>query len=167
MPQAPTPVKRYHETLLQTVRDIGLHQKWFTSPINLGGVGGAGGGSGIPIGGIIGQLIQTKVAYDTTEAAILNPPVSGRSLLDNLNTIRHRINVAGEPLIVEEDNVEKASGVVYLNFIGDILVTSPDSPGSATKHPRVSLRLAVPPPTTSYPNVGSTFTGYKALFKNS
>jgi hypothetical protein len=131
MPRAPTPVKRYHETLIQTMRDIGSHQKWFTSPLNLGGVPGPSGGSGIPIGGLIGQLIQSKVAYDTTEAEILSPPPSGRSLVDNLNTIRYRINfledTAGSPLIVEQDSVQVASGVVYMDFLGDIVVTSPSA----------------------------------------
>lgn len=57
-------------------------------PIFLGGVAGPNGGSGEPPGGFIGQLTQSNVAYDQTEAATL----SGiSSLLDNLNHIRYRL----------------------------------------------------------------------------
>ncbi len=129
MPQPPTPVRRYHQSLLQTMQDIGHHQKWFTSPLNLGGVPGPGGGSGYPIGGLIGQLIQSKVAYDTTEAEVLSPPPSGRSLVGNLDTIRYRIGWLethfGSPLIIQEESVQKASGVVIMNFQGGVNVTSP------------------------------------------
>ena len=129
MPRPPTPVKRYHQALLETMQDIGRHQKWFTSAINLGGVPGPGGGSGIPIGGLIGQLIQSKVAYDTTEAEVLSPPPSGRSLVHNLDTIRWRLGWLethfGSPLIIQEEGVQKASGVVIVNFQGGVNVTSP------------------------------------------
>ena len=129
MPRPPTPVKRYHQSLLETMSDIGRHQKWFTSPLNLGGVPGPGGGSGIPIGGLIGQLIQSKVAYDTTEAEILSPPPSGLSLVDNLNTIRFRLlfleDHSSSALIVKEEGVQRASGVVIMNFQGGVNVTSP------------------------------------------
>jgi len=118
MVKAPTPVKRYHETLIQTMRDIGQHQKWFTSPINLGGVTGEGGGSGVPIGGLIGQLIQTKVAYDTTEAESLYTPPSGQSLLDNLNHIRYNIAQRSPAIVVLDEGGQVASGVRELDFIG-------------------------------------------------
>lgn len=45
-----------------------------TTPLNLGGISGTGGGLGQPPGGYIGQLPQTKVSYDTTEAATLFTP---------------------------------------------------------------------------------------------
>ncbi len=129
MPRPPTPVKRYHQSLLETMSDIGRHQKWFTSPLNLGGVPGPSGGEGIPIGGLIGQLIQSKVAYDTTEAEILNPPASGLSLVDNLNTMRFRLlfleDHSSSALIVKEEGVQRASGVVIMNFQGGVNVTSP------------------------------------------
>ncbi len=56
--------------------------------IYLGGSSGSNGGVGVPPGGFIGSLIQTKVAYDTTEAESL---LGSSSLVDNLNHIRHRI----------------------------------------------------------------------------
>lgn len=56
--------------------------------IQLGGTGGSGGGSGSPPGGFVGQLIQTQVTYDTTEASSTS---GSSSLLDNLNHIRKRI----------------------------------------------------------------------------
>jgi hypothetical protein len=68
-------------------------QSWVNArPVNLGGMSGPGGGSGGPWG-FIGQLPQTKVTYDTTEAATYALPASGWSLLTNLNRIRSRITV--------------------------------------------------------------------------
>jgi hypothetical protein len=56
----------------------------------LGGSAGENGGQGVRPGGFIGQLIQTIVAYDTTEAGLIT--TSGvPSLLDNLNHIRYRL----------------------------------------------------------------------------
>jgi len=52
---------------------------------------GNGGGSGIPPIDFIGRLIQTKVAFDTTEASNLTIP-SGPSLVTNLNRIRYWLN---------------------------------------------------------------------------
>jgi len=131
MPRPPTPVKRYHEALIQTMRDIGSHQKWFTSPLNLGGVPGSGGGSGIPIGGLIGQLIQSKVAYDTTEASSLYVPPSGQSLLHNLNRIRYWINQKSGPLVVRDEGSPIASGITILDFVG-APVTASESGGVVT-----------------------------------
>lgn len=54
---------------------------------NLGGGPGPDGGSGLPPSGFVGQLIQKKVAYDTSEALSVET-TSGSSLLDNLNHIR-------------------------------------------------------------------------------
>ena len=56
----------------------------------LGGSSGSGGGSGGPPGGILGQLIQTKVCYDTTEAETL---AGTSSLVNNLDHIRYRVKV--------------------------------------------------------------------------
>lgn len=64
----------------------------FMGRINLGGVGGPGGGLGQPPGGFFGQLVQWKVAYDSTEGATLTTG-SSSSLVDNLNHIRARIQV--------------------------------------------------------------------------
>lgn len=51
----------------------------------LGGSSGSGGGSGGPPGGFVGKLTQSRVCYDTTEAA---SSLGSTSLLDNLNHIR-------------------------------------------------------------------------------
>ena len=57
-------------------------------PLYLGGTAGSSGGVGSPAGGFIGQLVQSKVAYDTTEGS--SAPTSGSaSLVDNLNHIRY------------------------------------------------------------------------------
>jgi len=60
-------------------------------PLFLGGVSGEDGGIGGPPGGFIGQLPQTRVAFDTTEAEDNTVLESGNSLLTNLNRIRYRI----------------------------------------------------------------------------
>jgi len=117
MTSRPTPVKRYHDYLLQTVNDLNVFNKWFVSPLNLGGVPGLDGGSGVPLAGIVGQLIQTAVTYDTSESATLYTPPSGMSLLDNLNHIRYWINERPK-LVVLDESIEIASGVRVLDFIG-------------------------------------------------
>ena len=83
-------IKSYNTQVLETIRDASRFNKWWSSPLNLGGCPGPDGGSGLPIGGIYSQLIQTKVAYDTTEAAyqgILTNVPSG-TLVDNLAHMR-------------------------------------------------------------------------------
>lgn len=123
------PVKKYHTTLLDTIRDINLQNKWFAAPINLGGVTGEGGGSGIPIGGLIGQLIQSKVAYDTTEASTLFTPVSGASLVDNLNHIRYWIDAVsggGSSTFLDLTDVDEAS---YTGFEGYSVVVNTGEDG--------------------------------------
>lgn len=62
----------------------------FFSPMYLGGTSGSSGGVGAPPAGFLGMLIQSRVAYDTTEAATA-ATTSGSSLLDNLNHIRKRL----------------------------------------------------------------------------
>ena len=57
-------------------------------PVPLGGSSGPGGGTGTPPGGTIGQLRQSLVAYDTTEA---ETQIGQASLVDNLNHIRAEI----------------------------------------------------------------------------
>jgi hypothetical protein len=78
-------------------------------PTVLGGFTGPGGGIGGPPGGFIGQLSQSHVTYDTTEAATLDTPASGMSLVDNLNHIRYRIGVVesgvAATVTVIDDNV--------------------------------------------------------------
>lgn len=77
---------------VQLIEQINSAQRILKAlPLNLGGIAGASGGAGGPPGGFIGVLPQRKVAYDTTEAETLDTPLSGYSLLDNLNHIRYRI----------------------------------------------------------------------------
>lgn len=73
----------FFETIVEMIR--ANRPRLFLSAVNLGGSGGQQGGSGSPPGGIIGQLTQSRVAYDTTEAAT---QIGNSSLLDNLNHIR-------------------------------------------------------------------------------
>jgi hypothetical protein len=85
--------KDYHGDLLKTIREVARGERWWSSPLNLGGIPGPSGGSGGPVGGLFGQLPQTRVAYDTSEAAysgIYSNPPSG-SLLDNLAHMRFRL----------------------------------------------------------------------------
>src|SRR3989304_2166447 len=61
-----------------------------TQTLVLGGSTGSAGGDGTPVGGLVGQLPQTKVAGDTTESkTTLISSGSIASLLDNLNNIRY------------------------------------------------------------------------------
>lgn len=85
-------------------------------PLNLGGSSGSSGGGGGPPGGFTGVLPQTRVAYDTTEAASSGTPTSG-TLVDNLNHIRYRLGeLEGETVIYTESGVPIASGVTVINF---------------------------------------------------
>jgi len=104
-----------------------------TAPINLGGVGGAGGGVGIPPGGFIGRLAQFYVAYDTLEAATSDTlpsgvtGASGWSLVDNLNHIRYRLNIleSGGSIVVENDNtLVDYLDVTSIHFSGAGVVTN-------------------------------------------
>ncbi len=120
---APTIVQDYQQQLIQTIIDLSQQQNWWSSPLNLGGGEGPDGGSGIPVGNIFGQLIQSKVAFDTTEAAVLNIPISGASLVTNLDRIRYRLqNIEGSGGVYKgvgilENSIFLASGVTNLNFV--------------------------------------------------
>ncbi len=100
-------------------------------PLVLGSVTASNGGSLGRPGGFDGKLAQTLVSYDLSEDAILIVPASGESLLDNLNRIRYRIQTLEEnPTGLESVNYNGTpvveSGVVVLNFIGDITVVGTD-----------------------------------------
>jgi len=142
----PVITRDYHRQVIETIKDLSRFNKWWSAPINLGGVPGPGGGSGIPIGGIFGQLIQTKVAYDTSELAysgILTNVPSG-SLVDNLAHMRFtdsglaaRVTIleaasgiAG--IDIEEDDVLVAAGVTILNFEGDPVSVADNGGGKVT-----------------------------------
>lgn len=98
-----------------------------TTPLNLGGVGGTGGGVGVPPGGFIGRLPQWAVAYDTLEAATLDTlpsgvtGASGWSLVDNLNHIRYRLDIiesGGSICVIDDDTVTSYPDTTHLHFSG-------------------------------------------------
>ena len=130
---APTIVQDYQQQLIQTILDLSQQQNWWSSPLNLGGGGGEDGGSGVPIGDIFGQLIQSKVAFDTTEAAVLDIPISGASLVTNLNRIRYRlasIEASGDVykgVGIWDNNLFTASGITDLNFVNLDVTVSGDT----------------------------------------
>jgi hypothetical protein len=112
--------RKFDDTILELLETSARNVK--AMPINLGGVSGAGGGAGIPPAGFVGQLVQTRVAYDADELATLYTPPSGMSLLDNLNHIRYRIQVlesGGSSLLVREvDGTPSVPNVTTLTFSG-------------------------------------------------
>jgi hypothetical protein len=122
----PTISDNYHDNLIETMKDLANNSRWFASSINLGGVPGSGGGSGGPPGGFYGQLIQSQVAYDTTEASISGGPVaSGWSLVDNLNHIRYQISTFSggtggqNPIVIQDEGITVVSGNWnVMNFTG-------------------------------------------------
>ena len=122
----PTILRDYHTQLLDTMREYSSSFKWWSAPLNLGGSSGASGGSGVPLGGIFGQLIQSKIAYDTTELAYSGLPVpSGASILDNLAHIRYDINqLSGGTLSeIREDGVEIITEATILDFDAEFDIT--------------------------------------------
>lgn len=102
----PTILTDYHGELINTMRDLARGDKWWTAPVNLGGVPGPSGGTGGPIGGLYGMLVQTKVAYDSTETAYsgIETNIPSGSLVDNLAHIRNRL-----------DSLETLSGITVLD----------------------------------------------------
>jgi hypothetical protein len=104
-----------------------LKRQFSIQPLFLGAVAGSGGGTGSRPGGYVGQLPQTAVAYDLSELATLDTPLSGMSLLDNLNHIRYRIenSLGGGSLIIQDTGVVVESGVTIIDFTGDVVVTNP------------------------------------------
>src|SRR3989304_5250878 len=103
------------------------------SPLALGGATGSGGGVGGPPGGFIGTLPQTRVSYDLSEIASSGLPVSGWSLLDNLNHIRYRVeSLENGSLSVYNDGVLVASGVLILDFVGESVSAIETSSGDGT-----------------------------------
>ncbi len=83
-----TRVPNFYTQVIELVQEQRTNP--FAARLNLGGTSGAGGGAGAPPGGFLGKMVQTKVAYDTTEAASSSTG-SDPSLLDNLNHIRARL----------------------------------------------------------------------------
>ena len=105
----------YFENMRHYVRSL---------PINLGGVTASGGGVGGPPGGFIGYLPQTRIAYDLSEDETDYTPLSGMSLLDNLNHIRNRITAievsgggTGGGHVIQDESVSLTQRT-KLNFLG-------------------------------------------------
>src|SRR5687768_16399735 len=98
------------------------------SPLVLGATSSGGGG---PIGGYIGFLAQDRVSFDTVEASEWDIPVSGISLVTNLNRIRYRLDEleasggAGGHTI--QDEGIDMTGRLYLNFVGSGVTVTDDS----------------------------------------
>jgi hypothetical protein len=115
--------RKFDDAILELLEASARNVK--AMPINLGGVSGSGGGAGIPPAGFVGQLVQTRVAYDADELATLYTPPSGMSLLDNLNHIRYRLQVlesGGSSLLVREaDGTPSVSNVTILTFSGAVV----------------------------------------------
>ena len=86
-------------------------------PLNLGGVSTVSGGTGGPPGGFVGYLPQTRVAYDTSEAATTDTATSG-SLLDNLNHIRYDIAAIPSGHTIK-DSTNTFPARTNLTFIGE------------------------------------------------
>jgi hypothetical protein len=109
----------YEKTLMSQLDN--LRMQMLARPLNLGGVAGEGGGGGGGLG-YVGYLPQTRVSYDESELASELTVASGRSLLDNLNHIRYRLeqvegNSSGS-VTVKENGVVVSSGITVLDFIG-------------------------------------------------
>jgi hypothetical protein len=109
-------ITNFEDKVLQLIRSN--QYQWFTVGVNLGGTSGESGGSGVPLGGFVGQLIQSKVTFDTSETISLDIPASGQSLVHNLNRIRYWINQRGLPIAVQNEGAEVVSGVTILDFVG-------------------------------------------------
>ena len=88
------PINDYSYTILEYINNAIRNTQ--VKPFNLGGITASGGGSGTPPGGYVGVLPQTRVAYDLSELATDETPVSGWSILDNLNHIRYRVETLEE-----------------------------------------------------------------------
>jgi hypothetical protein len=121
-------MSRYEEQLFEY---FSLFQRQIQAlPLLLGGAPGSGGGIGGRPGGFLGFLPQTRVSYDMSEAESLNTPISGQSILDNLNHIRYRISaLETSPLDVYDEGSLVKSGITILNFVGNT-VTASDGGGN-------------------------------------
>jgi len=117
----------YEATIIEMINSAIRMQK--VQPLTLGGVSASGGGVGGPPGGFLGLLPQTAVAYDMSEEASADIPVSG-TLLDNLNHLRYliaNISGGGGGHTIEEEG-SPLTQRTKLNFVGTT-VTVTDDPG--------------------------------------
>lgn len=144
-------------------------------PLTFAGVPGPSGGTGGPPGGIIGQLPQSAITLDLTEAEIWPIPPSGTSLVDNLNRIRYRIaqveasgggGGTGPGTITIYNNGEVvASGITTVDIRGtEILVTTSGEVATIT-HPAKgidnwSVMTGTSQFTTTYPYLANSLGIY-------
>lgn len=91
------------------------------SPMILGATASGVGG---PPGGYVGYLYQGRVSYDPYEVASSGTPLSGMSLIDNLNHIRARLDY------VETSGVFGSGATTFLE-LGDTPATYTGSTGMA------------------------------------
>lgn len=128
-----------------------------TRPMNLGGTYGYSGGIGGNPGGYLGQLPQSRVAFDLTEAETFSYSVdpsgnpSGTSLVTNLNRIRYRIKQLEDGTTeVYNDNIFIAK-VTMMNFSSDFIVTtSPSGVDISLSGPKITVSAIAP----SSPSIG-------------
>jgi len=119
----------YEATILGYLHSV--DRLYRTRPLYLGGTTASGGGVGQPPGGFIGQLTQSNVAFDLSESSsgMSDPmPVSGLSLLHNLNTIRHRItdleaSSGISSISVQGSGVALSSAITVLDFANGLNVS--------------------------------------------
>lgn len=135
--------RRFTETLIDYIQGV-VDAKELTYKLNLGGGSGVGGGSGLPWNGIIGQLIQTYIAYDITET--ISPIIpSGASLLDNLNHMRYHMLPATwfetSPKSIRQLKVHVNSGIWYFGERTFLEFAGADSPTIVrpTVNPRIDV----------------------------
>lgn len=134
-----------------------LRVSLLTRPLYLGGTYGYSGGIGGSPGGFIGQLPQSRISFDLTEAETFpfnvdasgNP--SGTSLVTNLNRIRYRIKQLEDGSAeIYNDNVFIARATV-MNFSSDFVVTtSASGVDISLSGPKITVSAIAP----SSPNVG-------------
>jgi hypothetical protein len=114
------PVSDFLETLLDEIdgkiryATIGSMQDGKTV---LGGTSGELGGTGAPLKGFSGKLIQTKIAYDTTEASLVTTSAAP-SLLDNLNHIRYTLAALSQAVSILQSGTSNGG---YPSIYGDNL----------------------------------------------
>jgi len=118
--------------ILELIRQYNITST-LSDRLTFGGGSGEGGGSGGPIITPIGQLPQTYICFDTTEAATTYIPGSGESLLDNLNRIRSGFVIVPSGYVPVNFTVTGTGNLFdYLEGIDDALPSGIDGYGSVT-----------------------------------
>lgn len=116
----------YEQSLIELVNSAQRAQK--AQPLILGAVASAGGGVGGPPGGFIGYLPESRVAYDTLEAATSGTGEKP-SLVDNLNHIRYRIGMVESGTVVTAFTSLTDTPDSYTGQAGKAVVVKSDESG--------------------------------------